>query len=90
MCTLDSSFFIVSAYEKFLITQRSHNYFDKAETIEQQRVCRAAELLSHKSYSLVPLYVYRTALSHTRGNAIKLSAKTIIYPDPAVLRNEGK
>lgn len=34
-------------------------------------------------------YTYCIVLSCT-GNVIKLSAKTIIYPDPAVPRNEGK
>lgn len=74
----------------------------RVETIEQQRadVCAKPlrayreQLLSHKSVRHKILYTYTAytggACKRARGNAIKLSAKTIIYPDPAVPRNEGK
>lgn len=54
-------------------------------------VCRPAVgnflAINPLARSFLRTYIHRVALPH---NAIKLSAKTIIYPDPAVPRNEGK
>jgi len=50
--TFDQSFLIVNAYKRILIAELAHNYFDRAQTIEQQRACEYVEpqeLLSHKS-----------------------------------------
>jgi len=67
------------------------------ETIEQQssgyvrgtprRNFLAINPFAIKSFTRT---AYTGARARARGNAIKLSAKTIIYPDPAVPRNEGK
>jgi len=57
--TFDQSFLIVNAYKKILIAELAHNYFDRAQTIEQRahEYVESQELLSHKSVRSF-LYTY--------------------------------